>query len=149
VFFYGLKPGEETIIEIARGKSIIVQPAVRGPGKRGRPAHGVLQPQRPDPQPGSARPDRGRDARSNTKVDRNNPAHVAAPLQGLLSKVLVKTGEKVARNSPLFVIEAMKMETTITAPQDLTVAHYSEAGTRVAGRRPGAHAGLEKKNSPP
>ena len=37
------------------------------------------------------------------------------------------------RNTPLFVIEAMKMETTITAPQDLTVASLDlPAGTRVA-----------------
>ncbi|MEJ7658310.1 MAG: biotin/lipoyl-containing protein [Hymenobacter sp.] len=36
------------------------------------------------------------------------------------------------KNAPLFVIEAMKMETTITAPQDLTVARVVlEEGARV------------------
>ena len=36
-------------------------------------------------------------------------------MQGLLYKVLVKKGDKVKENDPLFVIEAMKMETTVTA----------------------------------
>ncbi len=41
---------------------------------------------------------------------------IGAPLQGKLVKVYVKEGEKVIKNQPLFVIEAMKMESTITAP---------------------------------
>jgi pyruvate carboxylase len=32
-----------------------------------------------------------------------------------LVKVYVKEGEEVSKNQPLFVIEAMKMESTITA----------------------------------
>jgi pyruvate carboxylase len=35
----------------------------------------------------------------------------------MLSRVLVKQGDKVAKNQPLFIIEAMKMETTVAAPQ--------------------------------
>jgi pyruvate carboxylase len=35
--------------------------------------------------------------------------------------MLVEAGQQVTKNTPLFVIEAMKMETTITAPDDLTV----------------------------
>jgi pyruvate carboxylase len=34
---------------------------------------------------------------------------------------LVKNGETVAKNQPLFIIEAMKMETTITAPEDAII----------------------------
>jgi pyruvate carboxylase len=41
---------------------------------------------------------------------------VGAPLQGSLSKILVKKGDMVQLNDPLFIIEAMKMESTITAP---------------------------------
>jgi pyruvate carboxylase len=41
---------------------------------------------------------------------------IGAPLQGKLVKVYVKEGESVNKNQPLFVIEAMKMESTITAP---------------------------------
>jgi pyruvate carboxylase len=38
-----------------------------------------------------------------------------------LSTILVKNGETVAKNQPLFIIEAMKMETTITAPEDAII----------------------------
>jgi pyruvate carboxylase len=41
---------------------------------------------------------------------------IGAPLQGKLSKILVKAGDAVQKNTPLFVIEAMKMESTIVAP---------------------------------
>jgi pyruvate carboxylase len=68
----------------------------------------------------------------NAKADRANTKQLAAPLQGMLSKVLVEAGQQVPRNAPLFVIEAMKMETTITAPDDLTVASITLGeGTRV------------------
>jgi pyruvate carboxylase len=50
----------------------------------------------------------------------------------MLSKVLVQPGQQVTKNTPLFVIEAMKMETTITAPQDVTIEAVSlPEGTRV------------------
>jgi pyruvate carboxylase len=39
-------------------------------------------------------------------------------LQGLLSSVLVKKNQEVKKNQPLFVIEAMKMETTVTATEE-------------------------------
>jgi pyruvate carboxylase len=52
------------------------------------------------------------------KADRANPLHVGAPLQGMLSNVMVKEGQTVKKNQPLFVIEAMKMETTVTAAAD-------------------------------
>ena len=40
---------------------------------------------------------------------------IGAPLQGKLVTILVHEGDKVEKDSPLFVIEAMKMETTICA----------------------------------
>ena len=36
-------------------------------------------------------------------------------MQGSLYKVLVKKGDLIKENDPLFIIEAMKMETTVTA----------------------------------
>ena len=41
---------------------------------------------------------------------------IGAPLQGSLSRILVKVGQKIDENTPLFIIEAMKMESTITSP---------------------------------
>ena len=57
----------------------------------------------------------------NIKADKADNKQIGAPLQGMLSTILVKKGEKVAKNQPLFIIEAMKMETTITSATDATV----------------------------
>ena len=54
----------------------------------------------------------------NAKVDSSVPGQIGAPLQGSLYKVLVKKGQDIKENDPLFVIEAMKMETTVTAFKD-------------------------------
>jgi pyruvate carboxylase len=132
VFFFGLKEGEETIIEIARGKSIIIRLQSIGPvNEEGmRTVFFTLN--------GQTRNLEVRDQHvevktvHNAKADRANPKQIPAPLQGLLSKVLVEAGQQVAKNTPLFVIEAMKMETTITAPDDLTVGTVAlGAGARV------------------
>jgi len=121
VFFFGLKEGEETIITIARGKTIIIRLQSIGPvnDEGMRTVFFALN--------GQTRNLEVRDRHvevktvHNQKADRANPKQIGAPLQGMLSKVLVEAGQQVARNAPLFVIEAMKMETTITAPEDLTV----------------------------
>ncbi len=50
----------------------------------------------------------------------------------MLSKVLVKNGENVTKNQPLFIIEAMKMETTVTASSNGNVEKvYLKDGTLV------------------
>ena len=52
-------------------------------------------------------------------VERNE---IGSPLMGRLAAVLVESGDVVAKDTPIFVIEAMKMETTITAPSECTIA---------------------------
>ena len=55
-----------------------------------------------------------------------------APMSGLVVAVMVKPGEKVAKGSPLMVLEAMKMEHTIAAPAAGTVKAVNfAAGDRV------------------
>ena len=50
----------------------------------------------------------------------------------MLSTIFVKTGENVVKNQPLFIIEAMKMETTITATENATIKKIIlEAGSMV------------------
>lgn len=52
---------------------------------------------------------------ANQKV--SNPAkEVGAPLQGSLSSIMVKEGDVIEAGTPLFIIEAMKMESTVSAP---------------------------------
>ena len=47
---------------------------------------------------------------------------IVAPMPGLLKVVDVAQGDRVAKDQPLLVLEAMKMEHTLTAPRDGTVA---------------------------
>ncbi len=49
----------------------------------------------------------------NSKNDELSPT---APLNGVISAVMVAKGDEVAAGDPLLVLEAMKMEYTITAP---------------------------------
>ncbi len=58
---------------------------------------------------------------------------LAAPMPGKIIAVLVSAGAKVERNAPLMILEAMKMEHTITAPRGGIIAaiHYA-VGEQVA-----------------
>ncbi|HCK21339.1 MAG TPA: hypothetical protein DHW15_04025, partial [Bacteroidetes bacterium] len=54
-------------------------------------------------------------------------------LQGRLSLILVKKGQEIKKNDPLFVIEAMKMETTINANEAAVVKQiHIKEGSMVA-----------------
>jgi len=61
-------------------------------------------------------------------------AGLAAPMNGTLVTLLVETGVQVEAGTPLLVMEAMKMEHTIRAPQDGQVeAFYYQPGDLVDG----------------
>jgi acetyl/propionyl-CoA carboxylase alpha subunit len=59
---------------------------------------------------------------------------VTAPMPGTVIKVLVSPGDKVQPRQPLVVLEAMKMETPLSAPYEAVVraVHVAE-GEQVAG----------------
>jgi pyruvate carboxylase len=114
-FFYGLCDDEEVLIEIDKGKSILVrlltcsEPDEEGKRKVFMRLNGqtrIIEIQDKNIQPLTE---------EHQKAEPGNAKHVAAPIQGKLSQLLVKEGEEVKQNQPLFVIEAMKMETTITS----------------------------------
>lgn len=120
-FFYGMELMEETIIQIAEGKTIIVTLLSIGPANDDgyRTVFFKIN--------GQTRNIEILDKSlkvtkvENAKIETGNIKHIGAPLQGLLSKIFVKKGQEVKRNEPLFVIEAMKMETTITASDSIKV----------------------------
>jgi pyruvate carboxylase len=117
-FFYGLKQDEEVLIEISKGKSILVRLLTcSDPDEAGRRKVFMRlngQTRIIEVQDHSVKTA----VKENEKADRKNGKHIAAPLQGKLSQLLVREGDKVKKNQPLFVIEAMKMETTIAAIEE-------------------------------
>ncbi|APU09264.1 pyruvate carboxylase [Cellulophaga lytica] len=114
-FFYGMEVGEEILVELDRGKNVLVSLMLKGePDENGYVSiffkiNGQLR--------NVMVKDKAVKVikAQNVKIDKDNPKEIGAPLQGLLSNVLVKKGQEVKKNQPLFVIEAMKMETTVTA----------------------------------
>jgi len=55
------------------------------------------------------------------KAEEGNPNHIGSPLPGQVAKIFVHEGEKVIKGDRVLVIEAMKMETTITAEKSGTI----------------------------
>lgn len=114
-FFYGMKLQEEATIELEPGKSILVKLLSVGvPNEDGiRIVFFSVN--------GENRfveiKDKSIEVKKevHVKAEENNPNQYGAPLQGSLYKILVKKGQEVQKNDPLFIIEAMKMETTITS----------------------------------
>ncbi len=131
-FFYGMDIGEEVIIDLEPGKTILVKLLsvseanemgvrivffqVNGENRFVEISDKALHVKKEEHQ----------------KADPSDAGQYGAPLQGSLYKVLVKKGQEVKKNDPLFIIEAMKMESTITAMQAGTVQSVSlKAGTMV------------------
>ena len=113
-----MKQGEELIIELAPGKNILVRMinvVDEGDGKK--TVFFRLN--------GQTRSIEVVDKHNQTAKHSNRKAkegnEVGSPLQGRLSKVLVKEGDEIVKNSPLFTVEAMKMESTVISPLSGTV----------------------------
>ncbi|WP_224999646.1 pyruvate carboxylase [Cesiribacter sp. SM1] len=130
VFFYGLRNGEDTLVEIDEGKNIIIKLLyISEPDEEGmRMVSFELN--------GQSRRFKVRDeGLTATKVYNRKASaagEVGAPLQGRIAQLMVKEGDQVKENQPLFVVEAMKMETTIAAPAPGTVSKiHLNAGTMV------------------
>jgi len=132
LFLYGMQMGQDTTIEIAKGKTLLIRLLSIGPvdDKGNRTVFFKLNGQTRNVEV------QDRSAKivliENKKTDKSNNKQIGAPLQGMLSKLLVNKSDKVKKNQPLFVIEAMKMETVITAPFDGAINHIElTAGTLV------------------
>ena len=139
VFFYGLSEREEMAVQIDQGKTLIVQLT----GRTESDEEGVVrlffelngQPrQLRIPKVSTAGAEAGGKVRSKSrrKAQEGNPLHIPAPMPGAVATVSVQVGQKVSRGNPLISIEAMKMETALTAEQDATVLEVLVApGDRV------------------
>ena len=120
LFFYGLQEGEEVSVDLEPGKTLLIKLQ----GKTEVPEEGAVklffelngQPRVVRvPKAGASGP------AERPKAEDGNPAHVGAPMTGMIVSVAVKPGQKVKKGDPLLSIEAMKMETQIRAESDATI----------------------------
>ncbi|MGF1532541.1 MAG: biotin/lipoyl-containing protein, partial [Bernardetiaceae bacterium] len=112
-FLYGLQNDEELLVEVASGKTLMItQRFVSDATETGTRFVSFEM-------NGQTREVEVKDVHLEVSVQRNRKAEaeneIGSPLQGRISEVLVKVGDTVSTNTPLFVIEAMKMETTVSA----------------------------------
>jgi len=133
-FLYGMEVGEETMVDIEEGKTLVIRLMTMGDresdGTRrlyfelnGQPREILIH-------------DRsvGAKIQARPKVNRSVPGEVGAAMPGKVIKVSVSSGDRVSRGDTLLVTEAMKMETSITAPLDGVVAAIEVSlGDTVAG----------------
>ncbi|MBX3102336.1 MAG: pyruvate carboxylase [Bacteroidetes bacterium] len=125
IFFYGLREGEEVSFDIDEGKRLIIkflyttEPDANGM----RQVYFDMN--------GQTRAIEARDYSIKDIKPQNAKAsgahQIGVPLQGKLAKVHVKAGDKVAKNAQLFTIEAMKMETHVSAQEDMVIREVALA----------------------
>jgi acetyl/propionyl-CoA carboxylase alpha subunit len=107
-------------------------PLSRPPVRRARPEwQGAWRLNLPAPPPA---PPPDVDALAHDHAGAHGESGVTAPMPGTVIKVLVAPGHHVKARQTLLVLEAMKMETPLTAPYDAIVRNVNVAeGDRVAG----------------
>ena len=121
VFFYGMKPGEVIDVEMERGKSLVVALTAIGETDEEGNTRVFFELN------GQPRFVSVADRKSNkVKVARRtaqagNDNHVPAPMPGLVVILGAAVGQQVNSGDHLVTLEAMKMETSITAPCSGTV----------------------------
>ncbi|MDN6280201.1 MAG: pyruvate carboxylase, partial [Psychroflexus sp.] len=128
-FFYGMQPGEEIIVEIDKGKTLLVQlvSVTEADDNGEKTVFFKIN--------GQTRSNKIKDNTITVdkvvhlKTDKNDAKQIGAPLQGSLASIMVEEGETVEKNQALFVIEAMKMGTTITSNMSgkIKKIHLSES----------------------
>ncbi|MFP4149553.1 MAG: pyruvate carboxylase, partial [Nitriliruptoraceae bacterium] len=130
-FWHGLGQDHEVEVELRRGTKVYFSLQAVGEPDEGGFRTVLLHVN------GQSRPIEIRDhaihseVASVEKADAANPAHVAAPLSGVITWA-VDVGAEVVAGDPVAMIEAMKMESTISAPHTGRVARVATgAGTKV------------------
>lgn len=129
-FFYGLKNNEELFVEIGQGKAIILKKLYTSPPDENGLASVYFE------MNGQTRMieimDNSFESTKKVHKKAKTEKEIGAPLQGRIAQIVVKKGDKVKKETPLFLIEAMKMETTIVAPMEGKIKEiHLEAGELV------------------
>lgn len=118
-FFDGLRLQEEIEVELEPGKTLrIGLQAVTADAEGGHLVQFTLNGHARAVSVHAAAADETSRARS---AEPGNRAHVGAPMPGVVASIAVTPGQRVARGAALLVLEAMKMETAVSAPHDALV----------------------------
>ena len=131
-FFYGMKSRDEISVEIDPGKTLEIHLIAVGDADEEGVVRVFFE---LNGQPRTARViDRSKAATSIKRpvAELGNTAHIGAPMPGVISSVVATVGQKVNAGDLLCTIEAMKMETGISAEIDgIIKTIHSPAGTQV------------------
>jgi pyruvate carboxylase len=134
-FYYGLRRGEEISVSIEEGKTLVVKLVnVSEPDKDGRRTvtyelngqtrEAYVQDKKVAPS-----------SKTRSKADISDPLQVGAPIPGLVAAISVTVGQKISKGDKLLMMEAMKMQTTVTSPVDGVVdAIYAQVGETVESK---------------
>ncbi|MCA9190926.1 MAG: pyruvate carboxylase [Planctomycetales bacterium] len=121
-FFYGPEPAEEISVSIEEGKTLIIRFLAVGQAHADGTRTVFFE---LNGQPREVEViDRSLENAhiKSIKADPADPTHVAASMPGMVIGVAVKEGQEVNKGDKLLSLEAMKMETTISAEREGTVA---------------------------
>ena len=121
LFFYGPVQDKEYSLPIDKGKSLIVRYLAKGePNASG--SSSVFfelngQPRTIEIQ----NTEFSKNISAKIKAEDGNLNHIGSPLPGQVAKIFVSAGDKIIKGDRVLVIEAMKMETIISAEKSGTI----------------------------
>lgn len=117
-YFFGMDIHEEIMVEIAPGKVLLVKLlSVGNPNENGvRTLFFKVNGQNRSVDITDSK--LKVEVKKNQKADLDNENEIGAPLPGKLTKLLVEVGQEVKKNQNLFIVEAMKMENIVGAPEN-------------------------------
>ena len=135
LFFYGPKPDKEYSLKIDKGKNLIVRYLAKS-NTNNKGMQSVFFEINGQPRTIEIE-DRifSKSISKKIKIDEKNSSHVGSPLPGQISKIYIKVGDRVIKGDNLLVIEAMKMETTVTAETSSVIKSINvETGDNVESK---------------
>ncbi len=117
IYFHGLAEGETCEVEVAEGKILVIK--LVEIGKISEEGHRrvifEVNGNRREIEVADTVQGMKFDRVSTIYADESNPLEIGTSIPGTLAKILVSVGDAVKANDTVAIVEAMKMETNITA----------------------------------
>jgi pyruvate carboxylase len=117
-FFYGLQHREEISVNIEAGKTLIIRLINVGEAEKDGRRTVTYELNGMTREASIADTSLVPKAKPRPKADLNDPRQIASPIPGLVASIAVSVGHKVSKGDRLLMMEAMKMQTTVSAPLD-------------------------------